>query len=314
MKETNKTPVLYIVIPCYNESEVIGETAACTLAVLTGLLASERVSPLSRILFVDDGSRDDTWAKIRALHAGDRRFSGLKLSRNRGHQTALLAGLIDGAKNAGVTVSMDADLQDDPAAILEMLGKYEDGAEIVYGVRAERRTDSAFKRVTAELYYKFLQKLGGEVVYNHADYRLLGRRALDALAQYKESSLFLRGIIPMLGYKAEIVYYDRAERFAGESKYPLKKMIAFAADGITSLSAKPLKLIGLVGAVLLIAGLIAMTAALISGNALTALICTVWACSGLILSALGIVGAYVGKMYLETKRRPRFFVETLLDD
>ncbi|MDR2359920.1 MAG: glycosyltransferase family 2 protein [Oscillospiraceae bacterium] len=313
MTELKQTPTLYIVIPCYNESEVIGETAARTLAILTGLVSDERVSANSRILFVDDGSRDDTWARIVALHAGDKRFRGLKLSRNRGHQIALLAGLIDGSGDADVTISMDADLQDDPGVIPEMLDKYGNGAEIVYGVRSERKLDSAFKRVTAEGYYAFLRGLGGDIVRNHADYRLLGRRALDALSEYKESNLFLRGIIPMLGYKSEVVYYARAERFAGITKYPLKKMLDFAMDGITSLSAKPLSLIGAIGAILLFAGLTSMCVSLAVGAAVAALICSMWACSGLILCAMGIVGMYIGKIYIETKRRPRYFIEAELD-
>jgi len=305
---------LYIVIPCYNEQEVLPETSARVGKLLRDLIDKGFVSPRSRILFVDDGSRDNTWNIITSLHESDHVFSGLKLSRNRGHQNALLAGLLDGAKNSDVTISMDADLQDDPNAVIEMLDKYKQGYEIVYGVRSVRKTDSIFKRFTAESFYKLIRVLGGEVVYNHADYRLLGRYALDALEQYRESNLFLRGIIPMLGYKSDIVYYERSERFAGESKYPLKKMLAFAIEGITSLSAKPLKLIGTVGGFLFFFGLIAMIILLSLGLSTAAIICTLWSGVGLVLISLGILGEYIGKIYIETKQRPRYFTEILLDE
>ncbi|MDR2605816.1 MAG: glycosyltransferase family 2 protein [Oscillospiraceae bacterium] len=305
--------ILYIVIPCYNEQEVLPETSRRVGALLRGLIESGRVSAQSRILFVDDGSRDSTWSIISGLHNSDPIFSGLKLSRNRGHQNALLAGLLDGSKKAHLTISMDADLQDDPNAVLEMLDKYAQGCEIVYGVRAARKTDTAFKRFTAESFYRLIKSLGGDVVFNHADYRLLGRRALNALEQYRETNLFLRGIIPMLGYKSDIVYYERSARFAGESKYPLRKMLAFAVEGITSLSAKPLKLVGAIGAALFALGLLGTIVFLCLLQMNLALICSVWGASGLVLTALGVIGEYIGKIYIETKHRPRYFPELLLD-
>lgn len=299
---------LYIVIPCYNEQEVLPETSGRVGKLLRGLMDAGRVSAASRVVFVDDGSRDGTWELISGLHGRDDIFSGVKLSRNRGHQNALLAGLLEGSENADVTVSMDADLQDDITAIYEMLDKYEAGCQVVYGVRSARDTDTGFKKFTAEGFYKLTAALGGEIVYNHADFRLLGRNALDALAKYGEKNLFLRGIVPMLGYKSDIVYYKRAERFAGVSKYPLKKMLSFAADGITSLSVKPLRIMGFIGLLLLV--ICGLTSVFLRGNA--QIITTVWAAAGLILSALGLVGEYVGKTYTETKERPRYIIEAVL--
>jgi glycosyltransferase involved in cell wall biosynthesis len=305
---------LYIVIPCYNEAAVLPETSKRVGELLRELIVSGRVSEQSRIMFVDDGSRDNTWLQIKGLHDADDVFAGLKLSRNRGHQNALLAGLLDGARDADVTISMDADLQDDIIAIEAMLDEFERGAEVVYGVRSERKTDSTFKRISAEGFYKLIKSLGGEVVFNHADYRLLGRRALDALEQYRETNLFLRGIVPMLGYKSASVYYERNERFAGESKYPLKKMMAFAWDGITSLSAKPLKLVGTFGLILFLVGLAATIALLVKPNAAAyaAIFTTIWSAAGLVLAGLGVVGEYVGKIYVESKQRPRWFVEEIV--
>jgi glycosyltransferase involved in cell wall biosynthesis len=299
---------LYIVIPCYNEKDVLPETSVRVGKLLRDLISSGRVKPDSRVVFVDDGSRDGTWEIISALHGEDGIFSGVKLSRNRGHQNALLAGLLEGSENADVTVSMDADLQDDMTAIYEMLDKYEAGSQVVYGVRSARDTDTGFKKFTAEGFYKLTAALGGEVVYNHADFRLLGRNALDALAEFGEKNFFLRGIVPMLGYKSDIVYYKREKRFAGESKYSLKKMLSFAADGITSLSIKPLRIMGLIGILLLV--LCGCTSVFIRGNA--QIIVTVWAAAGLLLAALSLVGEYVGKTYIETKQRPRYIIETIL--
>ncbi|MDR0818495.1 MAG: glycosyltransferase family 2 protein [Oscillospiraceae bacterium] len=306
--------VLYIVIPCYNEQEVLPETAKRVGELLTTLTEAGAVSERSRVMFVDDGSKDKTWELIRGLHSENKIFSGLKLSRNRGHQNALLAGLLDGAKLADVTISMDADLQDDVNAVTEMLEKHAQGCEVVYGVRSARKTDTAFKKFTAESFYKFIRALGGEVVFNHADYRLLGRRALDALADYPERNMFLRGVIPMLGYKSDVVYYERGERFAGESKYPFKKMLAFALDGITSLSVKPLGLVGSLGTLLFVLGLAAMITFLALGKPTAAIITTIWSAAGLILAGLGVAGEYIGKIYTETKQRPRYFVEETLDN
>ncbi len=244
--------VLYIVVPCYNEEEVLPITADRLSQKLKGLIADGRVSDKSRILFVNDGSRDNTWDIICKLHKEDAIFSGVKLSRNRGHQNALLAGLMTAKEKADVTISMDADLQDDINAVDEMLDKYYDGCDIVYGVRSARKKDTFFKRFTAELFYKFMRFMGAETVFNHADYRLMSKRALYDLSQYREVNLFLRGIVPMIGYKTAKVYYARDERVAGESKYPLKKMLAFAIDGITSFSVKPLRLITTVGFVIFI--------------------------------------------------------------
>ncbi len=311
---------LYIVIPCYNEEAVLAETAKRSLKKLKSLIAAGKIHEDSRIVFVNDGSKDRTWEMIAQLHAYDKHFSGICLSRNRGHQNALLAGLMTVREDADMTISMDADLQDDIDAIDQMVDKYLEGCDIVYGVRSRRDTDTVFKRATAEGFYKVIDKMGGEVVFNHADYRLMSRRALAALAEYKEVNLFLRGIVPMLGYKTDVVYYERAERFAGESKYPLKKMLALAFDGITSLSTKPMKLITLVGAgclllafVLLIVGIVA---AATGGTMLDwKIICLcILLVGGLILIALGVVGGYVGKIYMETKQRPRYFVSQVLHD
>ncbi|MDR2530083.1 MAG: glycosyltransferase family 2 protein, partial [Oscillospiraceae bacterium] len=305
--------VVYIVIPCYNEQEVLPETSKRVGALLRELINGGQASRDSRVMFVDDGSKDRTWEMIRELHSADPMFAGLKLSRNRGHQNALLAGLLDGSKRADVTVSMDADLQDDVGAVRSMLEKHAEGCEIVYGVRSSRKKDSFFKRFTAESLYRLLRNLGGEVVFNHADYRLMGRRALDALEQYPERNLYLRGLVPMLGYKSATVYYERGERFAGESKYPLKKMLELAFDGITSLSAKPLSIVGTLGTLLFIAGLGASIALLAVGQSTAAIICTAWGAAGLVLAGQSVAGGYIGKIYAESKRRPRYFVEELLD-
>jgi glycosyltransferase involved in cell wall biosynthesis len=313
---------LYIVIPCYNEQEVLPETSKRIGEKLKNMIGNKTVSEKSRIVFVDDGSKDNTWNLISGLHEKDSIFSGIKLSRNRGHQNALLAGLLTVHKSAkaDMVISMDADLQDDINAVDEMVLKYYEGCDVVYGVRNSRKKDSFFKRFTAEGYYKIIGRLGGEVVFNHADYRLLSRRALDALSQYGETNLFLRGIVPMIGYKSAIVTYERGERFAGESKYPLKKMLALAVDGITSLSAKPMRMITITGMLLFILGAAALLFALIfslsggyfPGWAVGAV--SVWAACGLIMLSVGIVGEYVGKIYIESKNRPRFFVEAVLHD
>lgn len=305
---------LSVVVPCYNEEEVLPETAKRLVALLNDLQVRERISNGSRVIFVDDGSRDRTWSLIESLATTSHFLSGVKLSRNKGHQTALIAGLF--AADGEVVVSVDADLQDDLGAIEQMLDEYEAGADIVYGVRRRREKDTFFKRFTAETYYRVLARLGVEVVFNHADYRLLSRRALDALKQYDESNLFLRGIIPQLGYSAAIVQYDRAERFAGESKYPIRKMLAFAWQGVTSFSAAPLRAITGIGLLISIGSFSvaawAVWIRLFSNAAVPGWASTVvpmYFLGGVQLLCTGIIGEYLAKVYMETKRRPAYFVE-----
>ena len=311
---------LYIVVPCYNEQEVLQETAARLRSKLFSLVAAGKVAPGSRILFVDDGSADSTWQIIESLHQVDRCFSGLKLAGNKGHQNALLAGLMAAKEKADVTISLDADLQDDVAAIDVMLLHYYNGCDIVYGVRKKRDTDTAFKRWSAQLFYKIMRMLGADIVYNHADYRLMSRRALEGLAQFKEVNLFLRGIVPLIGYKSETVEYERKERFAGESKYPLKKMLSFALDGITSLSIQPIRLITLAGFLIFLVSLgfaaysiiVKMLGHTVPGW--STLMVSIWMLGGLQLLALGIIGEYIGKIYRETKARPKYLVQAILDE
>jgi glycosyltransferase involved in cell wall biosynthesis len=313
-------PVLYIVIPCYNEEEVLPETAKRLKAKLKALMGEGKLSPQSRVLFVNDGSKDRTWAQIQELHQSDPMFSGVDLSRNRGHQNALLAGLMTAKDRCDAAISMDADLQDDIDAVDAMLDKFRAGCDIVYGVRSARKKDTFFKRFTAEAFYRLMNAMGAETVFNHADYRLMSRRALEGLAQFKEVNLFLRGIVPMIGYTSATVEYERGERFAGESKYPLKKMLAFALEGITSMSTRPIRwitglgfLIFLVSILMLIYSIVRWaTGATITGWA--SVICSVWAIGGLILLSLGVIGEYIGKIYLETKERPRFLIREVLDD
>ena len=311
---------LYLVVPCYNEEAVLPETAKRLLDILRELTAAGRITEESRILFVNDGSKDRTWELISTLHSHDKRFAGLSLSRNRGHQNALLAGLMLAKDHADAAISLDADLQDDVGAIERFVAKFEEGCDVVYGVRSSRATDTGFKRGTAHSFYKLMSALGVEIVYDHADYRLLSRRAMEALSQYGERNLFLRGIAPQLGFKTDTVEYERQLRFAGESKYPLKKMIAFAFEGVTSFSVKPLRLALLLGGaaflvsiVILIYGLIRWICGM-TVTGWTSLLFSIWALGGLQLLMLGVVGEYVGKTYLETKRRPRYIIsETLLD-
>lgn len=313
-------PVLYIVVPCYNEEDVLPETARRLRAKMDGLLSAGKVSEDSRVLFVDDGSKDRTWELIEGYHAADPVFSGVKLSRNRGHQNALLAGLMTAKDRCDAAVSMDADLQDDIDAIDGMVDAFLDGCDVVYGVRSARDTDTFFKKFTAEGFYKFMEAMGAEVVFNHADYRLMSKRALETLSEFKEVNLFLRGLVPMLGYRTATVEYERGERFAGESKYPLKKMLAFALDGITSLSDRPIQGILALGLLTTAGGLIAIPAARLryvrSGkeDETSLLLSNLWAVSGLILTSVGIVGDYTGKIYLETKHRPRYVIEEILDN
>lgn len=306
--------LLTIIVPCYNEEAVLHETARRLLAVADGL--KEKNGALTRLLFVDDGSTDRTWDLVCELGREDRRIAGLKLAHNAGHQHALWAGLTRGVEMGDAVISIDADLQDDPQAIAEMVDKYAAGADIVYGVRKSRSTDTFFKRQSAQLYYRLLAALGGEVVFNHADYRLVSRRAGKALLRHTERNLFIRGLVKTLGFREDYVYYDRAERFAGESKYPLRKMLAFAWDGITSFSVRPLRLITLLGLLFMLVsvGIIAWALLTYSGGhamrGWTSLLVSLWFVGGAILAALGIIGEYIGKIYSEVKRRPLFFVET----
>lgn len=307
-------PVLYIVIPCYNEQEVLPITAPMFLKKLTQLCDDGLISGDSRIMFVNDGSSDGTWELIRALSEENEHYIGISQSRNRGHQNALLAGLMEAKDRCDISISIDCDGQDDINAMDKMVAEYLGGCDVVYGVRSSRETDSFFKRTTAQGFYKLLSKMGAEVVYNHADYRLLSARVLRELANFREVNLFLRGMVPLVGFKSTCVEYARAERLAGESKYPLKKMLALAADGITSLSVKPLRLItsfGVFVAVLSFIGVIwAIVSALcgetVAGWASTT--CIVCFVSGVQLTCLGIIGEYIGKIYLETKGRPRYII------
>ena len=311
---------LYLVIPCYNEQEVLHETSTQLKAKLEALESSGKISGNSRIVFVDDGSKDRTWEIIEELHRSSKIFQGIKLSRNRGHQNALLAGLMTVKDRCDAVISLDADLQDDIDAIDEMTDKYLEGCDIVYGVRSARKTDTFFKKFTAETFYKAMTKMGVEMQYNHADYRLMSRRALSELEGFKEVNLFLRGIVPMLGFKSGCVYYERKERFAGESKYPLKKVLAFAMEGITSLSVKPIRMITTLGVGIFSVSIIMLIYFLVryfTGHTIqgwTSIALSVWAIGGLQLLAIGIIGEYIGKIYLETKARPKYIVDRYLDD
>lgn len=312
--------ILYVVVPCYNEQEVLAETSKRLKEKYNSLIQSKKIDEKSRIVFVNDGSKDNTWNIIKELHRQDSVFSGINLSRNRGHQNALLAGLMTVKEHADVVISMDADLQDDINAIDEMLEKYMSGSDIVYGVRSKRATDTFFKRFTAESFYKIMNWLGANTVYNHADYRLMSKRAIEALSQFKEVNLFLRGMVPMIGYQTDVVYYERSERFAGESKYPLKKMIQFAVEGITSLSTKPIKLIMNLGLFIFLFSFVILIYSLVRhfmGDTVagwTTIIVSIWAIGGLILLSLGIIGEYIGKIYLESKERPRYIIDEFLND
>ena len=309
---------LCLVVPCYNEQEVLGETSTRLLASLDDLVKQNIVSGDSKIMFVDDGSKDSTWSMISRLAEEHRQVTGVKLSRNRGHQNALLAGLMTAKEFADVTISMDADLQDDIGVLPEFMRNYYEGCDIVFGVRKSRDADTTFKRNSAQMFYKLLKAFGVDVVYNHADYRLMSRRALDSLAEFGEVNLFLRGIVMQIGYKTATVEYERGERFAGESKYPLSKMLGLAFDGITSFSVKPIRIITVVGIVIFIISIIFLIYSLIvnaSGNTIagwTSIVMSIWALGGLQLFAIGIVGEYVGKVYMETKKRPKYIIEKIV--
>lgn len=315
-----ETPILYIVIPCYNEQEVLPVTSGMFLAKLRQLEGEGMISDKSRVLFVNDGSKDKTWEVIQDLCGQDEHFQGVCLSRNRGHQNALLAGLMTARHHADVTISIDCDGQDDINAMDDMLREYAAGCDVVYGVRSKRDTDTWFKRTTAQGFYKVMKALGADTVYNHADYRLMSRRALDGLAQFGEVNLFLRGLVPLVGYRSSSVYYARAERLAGESHYPLKKMLAFAFDGITSLSIKPIRIITALGFFISIASVIGILWVLITHlvgftvSGWSSMLCAIFFMGGVQLLCLGVIGEYVGKIYNETKRRPRFIIrETTLE-
>jgi glycosyltransferase involved in cell wall biosynthesis len=311
----NSNNILAIVVPCYNEEDAFPFSAKSLSEVLGGLIKSEKVDKKSYLLFVDDGSKDKTWQLIEEESKLNPLVRGLKLSGNVGHQNALLAGLLTANEDSDITISIDADLQDDVNAIEKMVDAYHGGADIVYGVRSDRSSDSPFKRITAQGFYKLMASMGAKSVYNHADFRLMSHRAVEALSKYKERNLFLRGIVPLIGFKTENVYYERSKRVAGESKYPLKKMLKFAFDGITSFSIKPISLITALGIFIIICSVAALIYSLVSyftGNTepgWASLIISIWFLGGVQLAAIGLVGQYVGKIYVESKERPRFNIE-----
>ena len=312
-------PVVYLVIPCYNEEAVLPETVKQLTEKLRAMQADGLIGPASRMLLVDDGSKDKTWTLIERFSAENTFVSGLKLAHNRGHQNALMAGLMTAKDKADCVISLDADLQDDVGVLDDFMVKFNEGCDVVYGVRNKRETDTFFKRTTALGFYRFMKALGVDVVYNHADYRLMSRRALEALSEYREVNLFLRGIVPLIGYRSDSVYYDRHERFAGESKYPLKKMISFALDGITSFSVKPLKMISSLGILVSLLSVIGLLYALVSHfcgftvAGWTAIVSSIWLLGGIQLLCIGVVGGYIGKIYSEVKARPRYRIEALVE-
>ena len=312
--------VLYIVVPCYNEEEVLPLTIPEFKKTIADLVTKGKISPLSRILFVNDGSKDKTWEILEKEHQEDEKVLALKLARNAGHQNALLAGLSVAKEKADIMVTIDADLQDDITKVEDMVDAYHNGCQIVYGVRDNRKSDSFFKRFTAQGFYKFMNRMGVETIYNHADYRLMSKIAVEELSKYTEVNVFLRGMVPLLGYKTTCVYYSRSKREAGESKYPLKKMLSFAFDGITSFSIKPINMIVGLGIFVLFVCILAAVYAFISyftGNTdsgWTSLILSIWFIGGIQLLSIGVIGQYIGKIYKEVKRRPKFNIETVLDD
>ena len=311
---------VWLVIPCYNEQEVLPETSRQLKIIMHDLIEKGKISQKSRIAFVNDGSKDMTWNIISQLHEEDSLFTGINLAHNRGHQNALLAGLMTARKYADAAISLDADLQDDVGAIEQFIDKFNEGKDIVYGVRSTRATDTRFKRGTAHAFYKIMKFMGADTLEDHADYRLMSKRALDGLSEYKEVNLFLRGIVPMIGYETDVVYYERHERFAGVSKYPLKKMISFAVDGITSCSVKPIRMITALGmfvfsiSILMLIYFLVVWAFGKTVAGWTTIVISLWGIGGLILLSLGIIGEYVGKIYMEVKERPRFIIENVLHD
>ena len=318
MAEQERGRVLYLVIPCYNEEEVLPETSKRLTAKLGAMIEMGLISQDSKIVFVNDGSKDHTWQLIRQYHEENPMIQGINLSRNKGHQSALLAGLMTVKEYCDMAISMDADLQDDVDAIDQFVEKYYEGCEVVYGVRSERKTDSFFKRASAQSFYKLMLHMGVEIVYNHADYRLMSRRALDEMEGFKEVNLFLRGIVPLIGFQSGVVTYERHERFAGESKYPLKKMLNFAFDGITSFSVKPIRMVTTLGIIIFAISILMLIYFLITWcigwtvPGWTSIVVSVWAIGGLQLLAIGILGEYIGKIYMETKARPKFIVQEYL--
>lgn len=313
-----KIPVLYIVIPCYNEEEMLPITAKALVGLTDDMIEKRIIDPASRIVLVDDGSKDGTWQCIAQLHGQDPRFEGVKLAHNVGHMNALWAGMTQAAERCDCMISIDADLQDDINAMYGFLEAYKNGADVVTGVRSSRKSDTAFKRNTAQMFYRLMNRLGVEMVYNAADYRLLSKRALDALLSFGEVNMFLRGMVPMLGFKTATVEYERGVRVAGESKYPLKKMVAFAIEGITSLSNRPIRYVTLLGVICALLGVgmgVYVICSLIAGHTVAgwaSIMMSIWLLGGLQLVALGMIGEYIGKIYMETKRRPKFILEEYL--
>ena len=310
--------IIWLVIPCYNEQEVLPETSRQLEEIMRGLIKKDKISDKSKIAFVNDGSKDNTWNIITDLHEKNPMFTGINLAHNKGHQNALLAGLMTAKDYADAAISLDADLQDDVGVIEQFIDKFNEGKDVVYGVRSTRATDTVFKRSTAHAFYKLMKAMGADTLQDHADYRLMSKRALEGLAKYKEVNLFLRGIVPMIGYETDVVYYERHERFAGESKYPLKKMLSFAVDGITSCSVKPIRMITSLGTLVFTISIVMLIYFLIvwllghTVQGWTTIVISLWGIGGLILLSLGIIGEYVGKIYLEVKERPRFIIEKLL--
>lgn len=310
---------LAIVVPCYNEEEMLPLTTKGLTGVLSDLITKQKIAPDSYILYVDDGSKDSTWELIRKFHEEEKKVFGLKLAGNVGHQNALTAGMLNAMEHADIMISIDADLQDDTAVMEEMVDKFHEGKDIVYGVRNDRKKDSFFKRTTAQMFYKVMAAFGVKTVYNHADYRLMSKRALQEFSKYQEINLYLRGVMPLIGYETDCVYYERKERVAGESKYPLKKMLALAWNGITSFSVKPIDFITALGGFLIFLCVIAAVYALVSycnGHTVpgwTSLILSIWFLGGMQLVAIGMIGQYIGKIYIEVKHRPRYNVETYLN-
>ncbi|MBB6714947.1 glycosyltransferase family 2 protein [Clostridium gasigenes] len=309
---------IYLVVPCYNEEEVLCETAKRLELKMKTLIDNKDINEYSRVIFVDDGSKDKTWSIIEELKNNNELFGGIKLSRNRGHQNALLAGLMTVKDECDAVISLDADLQDDINVIDKFIEKFYEGCEVVYGVRSDRKSDTFFKRSTAQGFYKVIKFLGVDIIYNHADYRLMSRKALDSLAEFKEVNLFLRGIVPLVGFKSDIVSYERNERFAGESKYPLKKMISFAFEGITSFSVKPIRLVLVMGIIMFFSSLTALAYFLVTWingytvQGWTTVVASIWMLGGVQLLCLGVIGEYVGKIYIEVKSRPKYIIDQFI--
>lgn len=316
----NSNKILYLVIPCYNEEEVLRDTAEKLKDKMNDMIARRIIAQASRIIFVNDGSMDLTWRIIETLHAEDKLFGGINLTRNRGHQNALLGGLLTVKDDADMVISLDADLQDDIEVLETMVMKYYEGYDVVYGVRSDRKKDSFFKRFTAQTFYKLTRNLGGELVYNHADFRLMSHRAIEGLEEFKEVNLFLRGIVPLIGYPSTTVEYERKERLAGNSKYPLGKMVGLAIEGITSLSIKPIRIVTSLGVLVFIGSIIMLIYVLVSyftGHVVagwSSILVSVWVIGGILLISMGIVGEYIGKIYLETKKRPRYIIERYINE